>query len=101
VLGRSFASSALLASGDNSKLTNINLSTIGLEIEPIKDLKFSTNLTYKTLKSASPTFSLAYLDNNGNTQHEIEQAEINLSVDYTPNRDRKSTRLNSSHVKIS
>src|SRR5690606_4987865 len=34
VLGRSFASSALLASGDNSKLTNINLSTIGLEIEP-------------------------------------------------------------------
>lgn len=86
VLGRSFASSALLASGDNSKLTNINLSTIGLEIEPIKDLKFSTNLTYKTLKSASPTFSLAYLDNNGNTQDEIEQAEINLSVDYTPNR---------------
>jgi len=35
VLGRSFASSALLASGDNSKLSNINLSSVGLEIEPL------------------------------------------------------------------
>lgn len=86
VLGRSFASSALLASGDNSKLTNINLSSAGIEVEPIKNLKFSTNFTYKTLKSASPTFSLAYLNENGIEQSEIKQSELNLSLDYTPKR---------------
>ena len=86
VLGRSFASSALLASGDNSKLTNINLSSAGLEVEPIKSLKLSTNITYKTLKSASPTFSLAYADENGITQNKLEQTELNVSLDFTPKR---------------
>lgn len=86
VLGRSFASSALLASGDNSKLSNINLTSAGLEIEPLKNLKFSTSFNYKTLKSASPTFSLAYYNEAGNIQNDLHQAEINLSVDYTPRR---------------
>lgn len=86
VLGRSFASSALLASGDNSKLSNINLTSAGLEIEPLKNLKFSTSFNYKTLKSASPTFSLGYYDDLGNIQYDLEQSEINLSIDYTPRR---------------
>lgn len=86
VLGRSFASSALLASGDNSKLTNINLTSAGIEVEPLKNLKFSTNLTYKTLKTASPTFSLAYTDDDGNIQNQLKQAELNLSLDFTPGR---------------
>lgn len=87
VLGRSFASSALFASGDNSKLSNINTSTAGLEIEPVKNLKFSTSLNYKTLKTASPTFSLDYLDLKTRTiEQQLKQSEINLSVDYTPKR---------------
>ena len=87
VLGRSFASSALFASGDNSKLSNINTSTAGLEIEPVKNLKFSTSLNYKTLKTASPTFSLDYLDlKTGTIEQQLKQSEINLSVDYTPKR---------------
>jgi len=86
VLGRSFASSALLASGDNSKLSNINLSSIGLEIEPLKNLKLSTSIDYKKLKTASPTFSLEYFDENGIIQNTLNQSTINLSVDYTPNR---------------
>ncbi|WP_177761105.1 DUF5686 family protein [Flavobacterium sp. I3-2] len=87
VLGRSFASSALFASGDNSKLSNINTSTAGLEIEPVKNLKFSTSLNYKTLKTASPTFSLDYLDlTTGTIEQQLKQSEINVSVDYTPKR---------------
>lgn len=87
VLGRSFASSALFASGDNSKLSNINTSTAGLEIEPAKNLKFSTSLNYKTLKTASPTFSLAYLDLTTDViEQQLKQSEINVSVDYTPKR---------------
>jgi hypothetical protein len=36
VLGRSFASSSLFSSGSNGKLTNINLSSVAVEIEPQK-----------------------------------------------------------------
>lgn len=88
VLGRSFASSSLLASGDNSKLSSINISTAGIEIEPVKNLKFSAAVNYKTLKSASPTFNLDYYTDiqNKTISKELEQAEINLSFDYTPKR---------------
>jgi hypothetical protein len=40
VLGRSFASSSLFSSGSNGKLTNINLSSVAVEIEPVKKLTF-------------------------------------------------------------
>src|SRR5690606_14855915 len=85
ILGRSFASSAIFASGDNSKLTSVNLSNIMLEIEPIKHLTFKSAFSYRTLKSASPeTFSLEYFDDEGNIKSEVTQSEINFMVDYTP-----------------
>lgn len=85
VLGRSFASSALFASGDTSKLTSVNLSTFMMEVEPVKNLVFKTAFNYRTLKSASPeTFSLDYFDKDGIQQSEITQSDINLMVDYTP-----------------
>jgi len=85
VLGRSFASSAVFASGDNSKLTNVNLSNLMLEIEPLKYLSLKTAFSYRTLESASPnTFSLDYLDNQGNVQQKTTQSEINFMIDYTP-----------------
>lgn len=86
ILGRSFASSSLFASGDNSKLTSINLSTLGLEIEPLKNLKFSTTFSYRTLKSASETFSLDYYIDKANniTKNDVKQSEINVAIDYTP-----------------
>src|SRR5690554_1762615 len=85
ILGRSFASSAVFASGDNSKLTNVNLSNLMLEIEPVKHLTFKTAFSYRTLKSASPeTFSLEYFDKDGNIQRKVTQSEINFMVDYTP-----------------
>jgi hypothetical protein len=86
ILGRSFASSALFASGDNAKLTSINLSNVMFEIEPIKNLTFKTAFSYRTLKSASETFSLDYFEDNGSISHEVTQSEINLMVDFTPYR---------------
>jgi hypothetical protein len=32
---------------------NINLSNVGIEIEPIKNLTFQTGFSYRTLESAS------------------------------------------------
>jgi len=91
VLGRSFASSSLFASGDNSKLTNIRLTTFAAEIEPVKNLLFRTSFSYRTLKSASPqTFNMDYyIDPNDPSQgvrSRVNQYEYSLHADYTPGR---------------
>lgn len=90
VLGRSFASSALFASGDNSKLTNVNFTTFSAEIEPVKSLVFRTSFNYRTLRSAYPTFNMDYYldpdDHSKGTKGDIKQYEYGLMVDYTPGR---------------
>jgi hypothetical protein len=88
IVGRNFASAGLLVVGSNNKLTNINLSNIQIEIEPIKNLTFSTGLTYRTLESASPEFSLDFYTDLTQTtiKSRVYQSEVNLQVEYTPNR---------------
>jgi hypothetical protein len=88
VLGRSYASSALFTSGSNGKLTNINLSNLAIEIEPVKNLTFQTGFSYRTLVSASPSFSLDYYTDvlNTVTKSDVKQSEVNLQIEYTPNR---------------
>lgn len=89
VLGRSFASSSFFASGDNSKLTNINLSNVFFSMEPKNNLNFRLGASYRTLESASPTtFNLDYwIDQENNIKESnIVQSEIDFSIKYTPNR---------------
>lgn len=89
VLGRSFASSAVFASGDNSKLTSINLSNVFISIEPKKNLELKLGASFRTLKSASPkTFNLDYWvdEANGIKKSNVVQSEIDFSLKYTPNR---------------
>ncbi|WP_309641983.1 DUF5686 family protein [Flavobacterium sp.] len=90
VLGRSFASSALFTNGSNGKLTNINLTAIALEIEPVKNLRLQTGFSYRTLVSASPasTFSLDYYTDLALTKvkSDVIQPEANLQIEYTPRR---------------
>ena len=88
VLGRSLASSALFTTAANDKLTNINLTTLSLEIEPVKNLIFRLGGNYRTLESASPTFSLDYYTDASQTttESEIKQFESTFSVSYFPKR---------------
>lgn len=89
VMGRSFASSSLFSSGDNSKLTSINLSNVFMSIEPLNNLDFKIGTSYRTLESASPdTFNLDYwVDKENNIKKsELAQSEIDFTVTYTPNR---------------
>jgi hypothetical protein len=88
VLGRSFASSSLFSTGSNGKLTNINLTNVGIEIEPVKNLTFQTGFSYRTLESASNTFSLDYYTDatNTTTKSQVKQSEVNFQVEYSPNR---------------
>jgi hypothetical protein len=86
VLGRSYASSSVFMSGSNGKLTNINLTNLAIEIEPVKNLIFGTGFSYRTLESASPTFSLDYYTDTTYTitKSDVKQAELNVQIEYTP-----------------
>ena len=88
VMGRSFASSALFTTGSNGKLTNINLSNLSVEIEPVKNLIFQLGISHRTLASASPTFSLDYYTDASrtSTQSEVRQSEANFQIEFMPNR---------------
>ena len=88
VLGRSFASSSLLSNGTNNKLTSVNLTTLGFEIEPVKNITFQTNFSYRTLESASDEFSLNYYtdDSQTTTESKVKQSEINFVAEFTPKR---------------
>jgi len=86
VLGRSYASSGLFTTGSNGKLTNINLSTLAIEIEPVKNLTFQLGFSYRTLESASDTFSLNYFTDSSltTTKSEVKQSELNVQIEFTP-----------------
>ncbi len=93
VLGRSFASSALFTTGSNGKLTNINLSNISVEMEPKKNFIVSAGLSYRTLESASKTFSLDYYTTlptaanpAGVVESMVKQSEANIQFEFMPNR---------------
>jgi hypothetical protein len=88
VLGRSFASSALFTTAVNDKLTNINLTSVGIEIEPLKNFTLQTGFTYRTLETASRTFNLNYFTDieNGIFRGDLDQSEAYFQIDYTPSR---------------
>ena len=86
VLGRNLASSALITVGANDRLTRINLSTAGFEFEPYKNFVFRTTGSFRTLSSATQTFSIDYFDENGQVQSEVSQAELSTGIFYTPGR---------------
>ncbi len=88
VLGRSLASSSALTTSINDKLTKINLTSLALEIEPIKNVVFKIGGSYRTLESASPTFSLDYYTtaSRTTTESQIHQYENAFSVSYFPQR---------------
>ncbi len=88
VLGRSNGSSSLVGTGSNDRLTNINLSMLTLQAEPLRNFVVSLSGSYKTLASASPTFSLDYNDSNapGGISSQINQFETILSASFFPGR---------------
>lgn len=90
VLGRSIASSALVTVGDNNRLSNINLSVIAIQMEPIKNIRFQLGGSFRALRSALPeAFSLDYIDSDSPTgiSSEIKQFDLNTTLIYTPGRN--------------
>ncbi|GAA4233047.1 DUF5686 family protein [Postechiella marina] len=85
VLGRSLASSSVVGTSSNDKLTSINLTSLAVEAEPFRNFVIRLDANYRTLESASPTFSLDYNTPTG-IESEIKQFESSLSMSYFPGR---------------
>jgi hypothetical protein len=85
VLGRSLASSSVVGTSTNDKLTSINLTSLAIEAEPWRNVVFRLGGNYRTLESASPTFSLDYNTPTG-VASEVKQFETTLSVSAFPKR---------------
>ncbi|WP_431127864.1 DUF5686 family protein [Flagellimonas flava] len=89
VLGRSIASSSLVTVGNNNRLTNIDLSTVNVELEPVKNFRVRFGSSMRTLSSALPDdFNLDYIDTEapGGISSEVKQFDINTTLIYTPGR---------------
>ncbi|TPN85956.1 DUF5686 and carboxypeptidase-like regulatory domain-containing protein [Aquimarina algicola] len=88
VEGRSLASSSIIATGDNDRLTSINLSALSMQIEPRKNLTIGVTGSYRTLKPADRSlFSLDFIDPETNElKSQIKQTEIATSIAYFPGR---------------
>lgn len=87
VMGRSIASSSLVTVGSNDRLTNINLSTLNVEMEPVKNFRIDVGGSFRTLSSALPdAFSLDYVDPNSlsGISSEIKQFDLTTTLIYTP-----------------
>jgi len=87
VMGRSIASSSLVTVGSNDRLTNINLSTLNFEMEPVKNFRIDIGGSFRTLSSALPdAFSLDYVDpgSPSGISSEIKQFDLNTTLIYTP-----------------
>jgi hypothetical protein len=88
VLGRSLASSSVVGTGTNDKLTSINLTSFAVEMEPWRNFILRLGANYRTLESASDTFSLDYYDDESPSgiASEVKQFETTLSMSYFPGR---------------
>ncbi|WP_439151604.1 DUF5686 family protein [Winogradskyella sp.] len=88
VLGRSLASSAVIVTGANDKLTNISLTNFGMSVEPIRNFEIRLDGSFRQLRSASKTFSLDYNDPESSTgvSAEVDQFESRLSLAFYPKR---------------
>ena len=88
VLGRNLASSGVFTTSTNDKLTAINLTSFAVEMEPWRNMVMRLSANYRTLESASDTFSLDYFDDESPTgiSSEIKQFETSFSMSFFPGR---------------
>jgi len=86
VLGRNLASSSLVNTAVNDKLTSIELFNAAASFEPVRNLEIRGDASYRTLSSASETFNLDYFTDDSFTtlESEIKQVEFVGSVTWEP-----------------
>lgn len=92
VLGRSNGSSSIVNNGQNNLLTNLNLSMLSLEAEPLRNFVLSVSGSYRRMRSASESFSLDYIDpDTGLVESQVNQFETIFTANYFPGRKVSGT----------
>jgi len=87
VLSSNFNSTAFFTRGENFRLTNLKFSNAAISLEPIKNLNIKLSGTYKTMESAAPDlFNIGYYDEKGFVHSDLNQAELEVSLRFTPGR---------------
>ncbi len=86
ILDRSFASSSVFATGDKTKLTQVEITDLSFSVEPRKNVEFKSGFQYKILSSAHPDFSLNYIGADGRIYSEVQQPEVFIQIKATPKR---------------
>jgi len=87
ILGRTSGSSGVVSTGTNDKLTSLNLTSVTIGMEPVKNLEFKLSSSYRKLSSASETFSLDYNTIDSEVSSEIKQYDTSFSIGYYPGRN--------------
>lgn len=89
ILGKPLSPASLITVGGNSRFIAKKVSEIGLSIEPVKNLQFSTSVKHQQIHSVMNEVDLRYFTNKEKTKvsDHIQQGEINFSINYTPKRN--------------
>ncbi|WP_025741189.1 DUF5686 and carboxypeptidase-like regulatory domain-containing protein [Aquimarina pacifica] len=92
VEGRSLASSSIVSTGDNNRLTSLNLTAFSMQIEPKKNFTLGITGSHRTLEPADRSlFSLDFIDmETGEQRSKIKQTEIATQLTYTPGKKTTS-----------
>ena len=71
-------------------MTNVNLTSFSAQVEPAKNFTVQAGLSYRTLISASDSFSMDYytvlpsVENPlGEIESRVKQSEVNIQLDYS------------------
>ena len=91
VLGRNLASSSIVNTSANDRLTSIEIYNASAEFEPFRNFVFRTDASFRTLESASSTFSLDYFTDatQTTTRSDLRQTELVFTGIWEPG--KKST----------
>ena len=75
--------SPVISLGRNDKLSWVKSFNFGVQIEPIKNITFESEIDYREIHSASKTFITDYINEKGEIVSENNQLQIKNSLKFT------------------
>ncbi|WP_395090574.1 DUF5686 family protein [Vaginella massiliensis] len=84
IMTRSFSSSSILNQGDNTTLSNNNITNVYTSIEPWKNFVVRLDGNYQRVKSADPNLFKINFIKNGVEQSTLTNSSLGLSLIWKP-----------------
>lgn len=85
IMSRSFASSSIFSSGNNTSLSSVNQTNVFASIEPWKNFQVRVDGTLQSIKSGNPEkFNLYYYDLENNLRKTVNDSKVALTLIARP-----------------